>query len=104
MNAFQLSGRVFNPDTRLNCSIARGTSLNFPSASKSPPPSLASACTTILRNEAAGTGKNPLDLAVTSNGRFLYALDPGSGNVDMFQIGQNGCLTNLGAINGELFL
>jgi 6-phosphogluconolactonase len=57
-----------------------------------------------LLNGAAGNGKNPLDLAVTGNGRFLYALDPGSGNIDMFQIGQNGSLTNFGATanDGEL--
>jgi hypothetical protein len=57
-----------------------------------------------LLNGAAGNGKNPLDLPIIGYGRFLYALDPGSGNIDMFQTGQNGSLTNLGATanDGEL--
>ncbi|MBI3604832.1 MAG: beta-propeller fold lactonase family protein [Nitrospirae bacterium] len=59
-----------------------------------------------LLNGAAGSGNKPLDLAVTGNGRFLYALDPGSGNIDIFQIDHNGSLTNLGATttDGELAL
>lgn len=59
-----------------------------------------------LLNPSAGTGKAPLDLAITSNGRFLYALDPVGGNIDLFKIGQDGSLTNLGAtaIDGELSL
>jgi hypothetical protein len=36
-------------------------------------------------------------------GRYLYALDPSHGSIDMFQIEHDGSLTNLGAINaGEL--
>lgn len=38
-----------------------------------------------LLTGAPGSGNKPLDLAVTANGRFLYALDLGSGNIDMFQ-------------------
>ena len=43
-----------------------------------------------------------LDLAVAADGRFLYALDPGSGTIDMFQIKHNRSLTNLGTIDGKL--
>ena len=57
----------------------------------------------MLLNGAAGTGNTPLDLSTTENGRFLYALDPSNGAIDMFQINHDGSLTNLGAINtGEL--
>lgn len=55
-----------------------------------------------LVNGAAGKGTNPLDLAITKNGRFLYALDPGSGSVDMFQIEEDGSLNSLGAIHAGL--
>jgi 6-phosphogluconolactonase (cycloisomerase 2 family) len=57
----------------------------------------------VLLNGAAGLGNRPLDLSTTVNGRFLYALDPGNGTIDMFKIEGDGSLTNLGAINaGEL--
>ncbi|HET6465052.1 MAG TPA: beta-propeller fold lactonase family protein [Nitrospiria bacterium] len=55
-----------------------------------------------LLNGAAGSGNRPLDMAVADNGRFLYALDPGSGAIDMFRIKHDGSLTNLGAIDGAL--
>jgi 6-phosphogluconolactonase (cycloisomerase 2 family) len=55
-----------------------------------------------LINGTAGTGSTPLDLAVAGDGHFLYALDPSSGMIDMFQIKHNGSLTNLGTINGNL--
>ena len=53
----------------------------------------------MLLNGAAGLGNTPLDLSTTVNGRFLYALDPGNGTIDMFQIERDGSLTNLGAIS-----
>jgi len=53
----------------------------------------------VLINGAAGTGNTPLDLSTTRNGRFLYALDPTNGTIDMFKIEGDGSLTNLGAIN-----
>ena len=57
-----------------------------------------------LLDGAAGSGNKPLDLALATNGRFLYALDPGSGSIDMFQVERNGGLTHLGAIAGDLSL
>ena len=56
----------------------------------------------ILLTGADGTGNKPIDLAITKNGKFLYALDPGNGTVDMFQIKADGSLTNLGALAGGL--
>jgi len=55
-----------------------------------------------LLDGAAGTGNKPLDLAVTPNGRFLYAVDPAGGGIDAFGIEENGSLTNLGPIDGQL--
>jgi len=54
----------------------------------------------VLLNDVAAIGKTPIDLAITVDGRFLYALDPGNGAVDMFRIDPNGRLTNLGALAG----
>jgi 6-phosphogluconolactonase len=56
----------------------------------------------VLVAGAAGTGTSPIDLAATENGRFLYALDPGFGGVDAFQIGPDGSLTNLGPVAAGL--
>jgi 6-phosphogluconolactonase len=53
----------------------------------------------VLLNGAAGMGNTPLDLSTTVNGRFLYALDPGNGTIDIFKVKHDGSLTNLGAIN-----
>ncbi len=50
----------------------------------------------------AGTGTRPLDLATTEDGRFLHALDPGSGGIDTFRIEPNGSLINLGTTAGGL--
>ena len=55
-----------------------------------------------LLNGTAGGGNKPLDLAITRNGRFLYALDPANGAIDTFQIESNGSLTNLGTAPGGL--
>ena len=54
----------------------------------------------VLLAGADGIGNKPIDLAITMNGQFLYALDPGNGTVDMFQINNDGSLTNLGALAG----
>jgi hypothetical protein len=43
-------------------------------------------------------GNTPLDLAIPVNGRFLCALDPTSGAIDMFQIERDGSLTDLGTV------
>jgi 6-phosphogluconolactonase len=56
----------------------------------------------VLLNGAAGMGNKPLDLSTTINGRFLYALDPGNGAIDMFQIERDGSLTDLGTVPGGL--
>jgi len=56
--------------------------------------------TLALLDGVAGTGNTPLDLSITGNGRFLYSLDPNNGSVDMFQIGCDGSLTNLGTVPG----
>ena len=55
-----------------------------------------------LLNGTAGIGNRPLDLAITVNGRFLYALDPGNGTIHMFQINPKGTLVDLGAVAGGL--
>jgi 6-phosphogluconolactonase len=49
-----------------------------------------------LLDQTAGAGNRPIDMAVTADGRFLYALDPADGAIDMFQIKPNGSLTDLG--------
>jgi len=54
----------------------------------------------VLINGAAGTGNTPLDLSTTRNGRFLYALDPTNGTVDMFHVERDGSLTDLGTVPG----
>lgn len=56
----------------------------------------------VLIAGAAGAGTSPIDLAATETGRFLYALDPGFGGVDAFQIGADGSLTNLGPVAAGL--
>jgi 6-phosphogluconolactonase len=55
-----------------------------------------------LLNGAAGVGHTPLDLSATVNGRFLYALDPSIGSIDMFRIEPDGSLTGLGTVSGGL--
>ncbi|MBI3897315.1 MAG: beta-propeller fold lactonase family protein [Gammaproteobacteria bacterium] len=54
-----------------------------------------------LVSGAAGTGNKPLDLATTENGRFLYALDAGSLQIDAFRIEHDGSLTDLGPVVGN---
>ena len=58
-----------------------------------------------LLNATAGFGNRPIDSAVSVNGRFLYALDPGNSSIDMFLIKSNGSLVNLGTAYGgfEIF-
>jgi 6-phosphogluconolactonase len=57
-----------------------------------------------LLEGVAGTGMKPLDLAVAENGKFLYALDPDSpvGGIDIFRVGHDGELTNLGPMPAGL--
>jgi len=57
-----------------------------------------------LLNGTAGSGDAPLDIDVTANGRFAYAVDPANGGVDMFRIERDGSLTGLGNVSGGLSL
>ena len=43
----------------------------------------------------AGTGARPLDMATSTGGRFVYALDPGSGQIDAFETRADGTLSPL---------
>jgi 6-phosphogluconolactonase len=56
-----------------------------------------------LRDDTAyeDVDSRPIDMAVTADGRFLYALDPAEGAVHMFRIDRDGGLTDLGAVAGE---
>jgi len=55
-----------------------------------------------LLDGVAGVGDAPLDMAISVNGRFLYALDPGNGGIDMYRIEHDGSLTDLGTAAGGL--
>jgi len=48
---------------------------------------------------AAGTGKGPIDAAVSNNSKFLYVLSPGTNNINCFKVEQNGNLTGIQIIN-----
>jgi 6-phosphogluconolactonase len=56
----------------------------------------------VLLDETAGSGNRPIDMDISDNGRFLYALDPGSETIDIFAIGADGSLSNLGTMPGGL--
>jgi len=56
----------------------------------------------VLLAGAAGMENRPLDLPITMNGGFLYALDPANGGIDMFHLEPDGSLTNLGTVAGGL--
>lgn len=49
-----------------------------------------------LVDAMAGYGDLDIDIAVTRNGRFLYALNAGSGTIGMFRIKSDGSLVDLG--------
>ena len=55
-----------------------------------------------LVNGTAGSGNLPLDIDVSENGRYAYAVDPGNGGVDMFKIEHDGSLTGMGSVNSGL--
>ena len=57
-----------------------------------------------LRNGAAAAASAPLDVALSVDGRFLYAVDPKNGGVDMFSVGRDGSLTAMGSVDGGLGL
>ena len=56
----------------------------------------------MLLNGTAGAGTTPLDVDVSDNGRYVYAVDPGIGGVDMYKLENNGSLTSLGSVDGGL--
>jgi 6-phosphogluconolactonase (cycloisomerase 2 family) len=55
-----------------------------------------------LLDAMAGIGVTPLDIGISVDDRFLYALDPVSETIDMFRIQADGSLTDLGTIAGGL--
>jgi len=57
-----------------------------------------------LLNGTAGSGAAPLDIDVSENGRYAYAVDPANGGVDMFKIEHDGSLTGMGSVDGGLSL
>jgi 6-phosphogluconolactonase len=50
----------------------------------------------------AGAANAPLDIDMSSHGRFAYAVDPGNGGVDMFRVESDGSLTGLGTVAAGL--
>jgi 6-phosphogluconolactonase len=58
--------------------------------------------TIALVEGVAGTGNAPLDLSASVDGRFLYAVDPAAGGIDMFLIESDGEITSLGTVDGGL--
>jgi 6-phosphogluconolactonase (cycloisomerase 2 family) len=38
---------------------------------------------------------------ITGNGRYLYALDPANGAIDIFAIESNSSLTDMGMVSGN---
>jgi len=55
-----------------------------------------------LLNGTAGAGNTPLDIDLSNDGEFAYAVDPSNGGVDMFKIEEDGSLTSLGTVDGGL--
>jgi 6-phosphogluconolactonase (cycloisomerase 2 family) len=55
-----------------------------------------------LRDAVAGIGNSNIDLAITINGLFLYAVNAGNGTIGMFRITSKGTLIDLGMIDGGL--
>jgi len=50
--------------------------------------------TTVVAVQPAGSTN--LDLAITTNGKFLYVLNAGVGNIGMFAVQRDGTLRSLG--------
>jgi hypothetical protein len=51
---------------------------------------------------AATTGAGPIDMASSGNGRFIYQLTGGSGQVNAYARGANGALTMVGTVDTGL--
>ena len=54
-----------------------------------------------LLKAVAGSTTSALDAGISPNGKYLYALDPGNGGIDVFRIGSKGSLTSLGTAAGK---
>jgi 6-phosphogluconolactonase len=52
----------------------------------------------VLLDDTAGFANRPIDMAITANGQFLYALDPADGAVHGWRIDRQDGLTDLGAV------
>ncbi len=57
-----------------------------------------------LLNGTAGAGSAPLDIDMTANGDYAYAVDPVGGGVDMFRVEVDGSLTSLGVVDAGLLI
>lgn len=55
-----------------------------------------------LLNGTAGAVNAPLDIDMSRNGRYAYAVDPVAGGVDMFRVESDGSLTTLGVVDAGL--
>lgn len=60
--------------------------------------------TVTLRNGTAGIGDRPLDIDISRDGRFVYAVDPTNSGVAMFRIERDGSLIGMGSVDGGLSL
>jgi 6-phosphogluconolactonase (cycloisomerase 2 family) len=56
----------------------------------------------VLLDATAGFGNRPIDMNISVNGRFLYALDPAAEAIDMFEIESDGSLADLGTVAGGI--
>jgi 6-phosphogluconolactonase len=54
----------------------------------------------LVRNVNAAQGDKPIDMAITTGGRFLYVVNANNGTVGAFRISPSGGLTNLGSVAG----
>ena len=52
------------------------------------------------RTADTGAGSAPLDMALSRNSRYLYALNSGSGTIGLWSIQADGSLQGLGAVGG----
>jgi 6-phosphogluconolactonase (cycloisomerase 2 family) len=57
---------------------------------------------TISNVVAATTGAGPIDMAASGNGRFIYQLTGGSGQVNAYSRGANGALSLIGTVDTGL--
>lgn len=58
--------------------------------------------TVMLLDAGAGMGNLDIDIAISIDGRFLYALNAGDGTIGMFRITSKGILVDLGSVDAGL--